>query len=130
MKTDLLRLPSKCVYTHRHPNREWPKKCLRIIVFSFYTDHGNPLLRDLKLFKLSDIFNERPLKLIYNFSRKEFPKSACSLFKIGHEVYTCDARNNSLIFIPRNYTSQYGNHYLHGDCASLWNKFFKDFSKQ
>ena len=105
------------------------KKCLPIITFSFYTDHGNALLRDLKLFKLSNIFNERPLKLFYKFSRKELPKSVCSQFKVGHEVHTPDARNNSLIYIPRICTSQYGNHYLHGDCASLWNKLFKDFFK-
>ena len=105
------------------------KKCLRIITFSFYADHGNPLLRDLKLFKLSNIFNERPLKLFYKFSRKELPKSVCSQFKVGHEVHTPDARNNSLIYIPRICTSQYGNHYLHGDCDSLWNKLFKDFFK-
>ena len=36
-------------------------------------------------------------------------------------------RNNLLIYIPRLSTSQYGNHFLRGDGASLWNNFFKDF---
>ena len=67
------------------------------------------------------------IKSFYKFSRNEMPKSVCSQFNLVHEVYTCNTRNNLLIYISRMSTSRYGNHSLHVDEASLWNKFFKKF---
>ena len=67
------------------------------------------------------------IKSFYKFSRNEMPKSVCSQFNLVHEVYTCNTRNNLLIYISRMSTSRYGNHSLRVDEASLWNKFFKKF---
>ena len=67
------------------------------------------------------------IKSFYKFARNEMPKSVCSQFNLVHEVYTCNTRNNLLIYISRMSTSRYGNHSLHVDEASLWNKFFKKF---
>ena len=103
------------------------KKCLRIITFSFYKDHSNPLFKNLKLLKLRDVLESEIIKFFYKFSRNELPKSVCSIFNLVHEVHTRNTRNNLLIYIPRMSTSRYGNHSLRSDGASLWNKFFKDF---
>ena len=67
------------------------------------------------------------MKFFYKFPRNEWPKSVCAQFNQVHEVHTRNTRNNLLIYIPRMSTSQYGNHSLRGDGASLWNKLFKDF---
>ena len=103
------------------------KKCLRIITFSFYKNHSNPLFKDLKLLKLHEALESEVIKFFYKFSRNELPKSVCSQFNLVHEVHTRTTRNNLLIYIPRMSTSQYGNHSLRGDGASLWNKLFQDF---
>ena len=103
------------------------KKCLRIITFSFYKNHSNPLFKDLKLLKFRDVLESEITKLFYKFSRKELPKSVCSKFNLAHEVHTRNTRNNLLTYSPRMSTSQYGNYSLRGDGASLWNKFFEDF---
>ena len=100
------------------------KKCLRIIKFSFYKDHSNPFFKDLKL---RDVLESEIIKFFYKFSRNELPKSVCNIFNLVHEVHTCNTRNDLLIYIPRLSTSRYGNSSLHGDGASLWNKFFKYF---
>ena len=100
------------------------KKCLRIATFSFYKDHSNPLFKDLKLLKLHDVLESEIIKFFYKFPRNELPKSVCSQFNILREA--CNTRNNLLIYIPRIPASQYGNLSLHGDGASVWNKFFKD----
>ena len=102
------------------------KKCLRIITFSFYKDHSNPLFKNLKLLKLRDVLESEIIKFFYKYSRNELPKSVCSNILV-HEVHTRNTRNNLLIYIPRMSTSRYGNHSLRSDGASLWNKFFKDF---
>ena len=98
------------------------KKYLRIITFSFYKDHSNPLFKDLKL-----LTNFRCHKTYKKFSRNELPKSVRSQFNLVDEVHTRNTRNNLLICIPRISTSQYGNHSLRDDGASLWNKLFTDF---
>ena len=103
------------------------KKCLRIITFSFYKNHSNPLFKDLQLLKLRDVLESEIIKFLYKFSRNELPKSVCSIFNLVQEVHTRNTRNNLLIYIPRMSTSRYGNHSLRGDGASLWNKFFKYF---
>ena len=75
------------------------KKCLRIITFSFYKDHSNSLLKDLKLLKLHDILESEVIKSFCKFSRNELPKSACTQFNLVHEVHTHNTRNNLLIYI-------------------------------
>ena len=77
------------------------KKCLRIITFSFYKDHSNPLFKDVKLLKLRDVLESEIIKFFYKFSRNELPKSLCSIFNLVQEVHTRNRRNNLLIYIPR-----------------------------
>ena len=103
------------------------KKCLRIITFSFYKDHSNPLFKDLKLLKLCDVLESEIIKFFFKFSRNELPKSVCSIFNLVHEVHTRNTRNSLLIHIPRMSTSRNGNHSLRGDGASLWNNTLKIF---
>ena len=38
------------------------KKCLRIITFSFYKDHSNPLFKDLKLLNLHNVLESEIIK--------------------------------------------------------------------
>ena len=88
------------------------KKCLRIITFSFYKDHSNPLFKDLQLLKLRDDLESEIKIIFYKFSRNELPKSVCSVFNLDHEVHTRNRRNSLLIYIPRISTSQNDNHPL------------------
>ena len=99
------------------------KKCLRIITFSFYKDHSNPLFKDLMLLRLDDVLGSEVIKFFYKFSRNELPKSVCGQFNLVQEVHTRNTCNNLLIYIPRMSTSRNSNHSLRGDGASLWNKF-------
>ena len=112
-----------------NPNRVFilQKKCLSIIMFSFYKDPSNSLFKDLKLLKPRNVLESEIIRFFYKFSRNELPKSECSIFNLVHEVHTRNTRKNLLIYIPRMSTSRNGNHYFHSDGASLRNKFFKDF---
>ena len=103
-----------------------------IITFSFDSDHSNLLFKDLKLLKLPHILESKVIKFFYKFSGKELPRSVCNQLNLVHEVYTCDAHNNLLVYTPRMSTIQYGKHSLHGNGASLWNgiSFFKNFFKE
>ena len=102
------------------------KKCLRLITFSSYTDHSNPLFRDLKLLKLHDILEFEVIKFFFKFYRNELPESVSKQFNLVDEVHTRGTRNNSFVYIPRVSTNRYGNNSLRVDGASSWNKFFKE----
>ena len=91
-------------------------------MFSFYKDHSNPLFSNLKLLELRHVLESEVIKFFYNFSRNELPSSVYNQFNLVHNVHTRNTRNHSKFT-----TSRYGNHYLRGDGASLWNKLFKDF---
>ena len=65
-------------------------------MFSFYTDHSNPLFRDLDLLKLPDILESEIIKFFYKFSSNKLPKSVCNQVCLVHEVHIYDARNNLL----------------------------------
>ena len=82
------------------------KKCSRIITFSFYKDHSNPLFKDLMLLRLDDVLGSEVIKFFYKFSRNELPKSVCGQFNLVQEVHTRNTCNNLLIYIPRMSTSQ------------------------
>ena len=103
------------------------KKYLLKITFSFYKDLCNSLFKDLKLLEFHDVFESEVIKSFYTFSSNELAKSISSQFNLVHEIHICGTRNNLLIYIPRMSTFQYRNHFLRGDGASLWNKFFKCF---
>ena len=95
--------------------------------FLFKKDHSNPLFTNLKLLKLCDVLKSEIINLFYKLSGNKLPKSVCNIFNLAHKVHPRNTSNNLLIYIPTISTSRYGNHSLHGDGASLWNKFFKDF---
>ena len=72
-------------------------------------------------------WNQRSYNFSIGFFRNELLKSEWSQFNLVHEVHTRNTRMNLLIYISRVSTSQYCNHSLHSDGASLCNKFFKYF---
>ena len=84
---------------------------------------NNPLLRDLKLLKLPGILESEFVKYFLKFSGNELPELVCTQLKLAHEVHTHNILKNSLIYFPEIFTIQYGNHFLHREGTSLWNKF-------
>lgn len=80
---------------------------LRITTFSFHTDYGNSLLRNLNLLKLHDILESDNtifcLNVFYKWAARISVQSIRS---------SC---NNSLTYIPTMSTTHYGNMLLRGD---------------
>ena len=56
------------------------KKCIRIMTFSDFNSHTNPLFIDLKLLKVRDIIKTQQLKLVYNFYNNSLPTDLKNLF--------------------------------------------------
>ena len=56
------------------------KKYVRIITFSDFNSHTNPLFIQLKILKLRDVIKLQQLKLVYEFTSKIVPTDLMSFF--------------------------------------------------
>jgi hypothetical protein len=106
------------------------KKCLRIMTFSDFNSHSNPLFIDLKLLKVRDIIKSQQLKLVYEFYNNVLPTDLQNLFSSSSDIHSTNLKLKSvykkLLFIPRIKTVTYGNKSIKYHCAELWNNTFKN----
>ena len=73
------------------------------------------------------------LKLAFDFFRNSLPDDLMSLFTLASDIHpnlTLNSTENHLLYIPKIYTTTYGNMSLRYHCAKLWNEFFKKGSIQ
>ncbi len=104
------------------------KKCLRIITFSDFNTHTNPLFIDLKLLKVRDIIKSQQLKLGYEFYENLLPNDLQSLFIYDSDVhnYQTNSASKHLLHVPRIHTVTYGNKSIKYHCPILWNATVKN----
>ena len=99
------------------------KKCLRIMTFSEFNSHSNPLFIDLKLLKVRDIIKFHQLKLVYGFYNNLLPTELQNLFVLDSDVHNYETRSatHHLLHIPRINTSSFGNKSIKYTCPISWN---------
>ena len=104
------------------------KKCLRIMTFSDFNSHTNPLFIDLKLLKVRDIIKSQQLKLVYEFYKNLLPTDLQSLFVFDSDVhdYQTNRFSKHFLHIPRIHTVTYGNKSVKYHCPILWNATVKN----
>ena len=100
------------------------RKCLRIITFSDFRSHANPLFRDLKVLKVRDIIKLQQLQLLYDFLNKSLPADLKSLFTLNSHIHRYQLR--TLFHIPKINSSTYGNKSIKFHCPDLWNNLFRN----
>ena len=104
------------------------KKCIRIMTFSDFNSHTNPLFIDLKLLKIRDIIKSQQLKVAYEFYKNLLPTDLNNLFEFDSDIhnYPTHSASNYLLHIPRIYTTTYGNKSIKYQCPILWNTTIKN----
>ena len=106
------------------------KECIRILTFSDFNSHTNPLFIELELLKVRDIIRCQQLKLVYDFCRNMLPTILQDLFIFSADVHSTNLELNSfrkrLLHIPSIKTVTYGNKSLKFHCADLWNATFRN----
>ena len=73
------------------------KKCLRIMTFSDFNSHTNPLFIDLKLLKVRDIIKLNQLKLVYEFYNNALPTDLHNLFNFNCDIHKTNLELNSVV---------------------------------
>ena len=103
------------------------KKCVRIITFSDFNSHANPLFIDLKILKVHDVIKLQQLKLAYEYCNNLIPYDLRNFFNCSSEIHTTNLTLRSIhkhcLIIPPIKTVHSGNKSLKFQCASLWNHF-------
>ena len=103
------------------------KKCLRILNFVPINTHNNLLFLHDKIIRCTDVVKMEQLKLVFQFEHKILPTDILNLFKLNSVVSSQCTRNvfNEGLFVPRIYTSCYGNKSLRYSAPLLWNNILK-----
>ena len=104
------------------------KTCLRIMTFSDFNSHTNPLFLQLKLLKVLDIIKQQQLKLVYEFYKNLLPTDLQSIFELNSDIhsYQTNSAHKHLLHIPRIYTATFGNKSIKYHCPILWNATVKN----
>ena len=78
------------------------KKVVRVITCAKYNAHTDPLLKQLKLLKISDIFTICKLKFYYKYINKRLPVNLQKLpFRPNQELHGHNTRQSHNLFINR-----------------------------
>jgi hypothetical protein len=104
------------------------KKCVRILTFSDFDSHANPLFIDLKILKVHDVIKLQQLKLAYEYCNNLIPQDLRTFFNCSSEIHTStltslNSVQKSCLTIPSFKTVHSGNKSLKFQCSSLWNHF-------
>ena len=76
------------------------KRSVRIITFSGYRDHTDPLFHELGLLKISDINKYVLRKFMYRWYTKQIPCLFSSLFQTVRDVHEYDTRQSCHLHNP------------------------------
>ena len=101
------------------------KKCLRIITFSDFNAHTEPIFKSLEILKLEDIIYSEILRIMLEVKENRAPDCIAKLFSNNTSVHSHFTRlkNYHTFHIPNTNTSQYGLMSLKFKGASIWNDF-------
>ena len=83
------------------------KKIVRLITFSHYKDHTNPLFINLKIVKLHDLVFLLSAIFMYNFHNNNLPELFNSFFLAVQHSHNTRSASNFSYFIP-NIRTNYG----------------------
>ena len=71
------------------------KRIIRAITFSDYNCHTAPLLKNLEILALKDLFSYKTLSLMWDFDHDNLPNSLASIFLRKNDVHKKRLRNTS-----------------------------------
>ena len=103
------------------------KKCARIITFSDFDAHANPLLIELKLAKFRDIVKSHHLKLSYEFCNNALPSDLNNFFEFREDIHSTNLKlkstSKNCLALPKTNSVNSGTRSIKHQCATTWNYF-------
>jgi hypothetical protein len=105
------------------------KKSIRIMTFSDFNSHTNPLFINLKLLKVRDIIKSQQLKLVFEFHKNTLPTDLLNMFELNSDFHNYETISSfkHFLHIPKICTVTYGNKSIKYHCPILWNSIVKKY---
>ena len=114
--------------TYLKPISRLQKKAVRLITFSDYQSHSEPIFKFLNLIKFTDTIKFQTIKFIFQWKNSLLPLSFDNFFETIKEIHTYNTRqaSNDNIYLERRNTDQYGKRTIKFAGAILWNSIPND----
>ena len=112
---------------HKEKMRKLQKWCMRIVTFSDFNSHTNPLFTDLKILKVDDVIKLNLLKFIYEFKHDLLPSEISNIFEYNTDIHNYNTRStiNQGLFIHVIVSTKYGTKSIKYQGPLLWNDLSK-----
>ena len=101
-------------------------KIMRIITYSTYKAHSDPLYNALKLLKIKDIHKLSIGIFMFKYINSELPDIFISMFRYRHQVYNYNTRQSHHLHLKK-FKTNLGLKSVKYYGASLWNSIHDDF---
>ena len=97
------------------------KRAMRLITFSKYDNHSEPLFKSLKILKIKDYISLLNCLLIHDHSQDLLPSSFDDYFIQCTDLGNTDGRRAGLLFIPFTNSVKYGSKSIKLTAIHTWN---------
>ena len=108
------------------------KKATRIITFSEFKAHHEPLCKKLNILKFVDNIELSNCLFVYDYLNKNLPKSYVDTFTRFDELNTTVTTRQAAIGIlrkPRYFSTSFGLKSIYNNCIISWNKLTSEINK-
>ena len=99
------------------------KNAIRIITFSEFNSHTNPLFKKLKILKFKDQITLSNCLLVHDQIHNELPNTFNNYFITTNDLYTANTKSAKAgkLFVPLVNSTRYGRHSIKHSCILAWN---------
>ena len=107
------------------------KNSLRIMTFSDFKAHSEPLFKQLNILKFKDSVILLNCLFVYDYFRRNLPSSFVSTFNRVDEIHQTGTRSaqTGLLSIPRYNSTTFGLKSIYKNCINSWNKVSTEINK-
>ena len=100
------------------------KQCTRLLTFSDFLAHTNPLFQRLNLLKITDVFILQKLFFMLDSFNSKTPVELRQIFVFNKNIHSYETRSSELFHLSKCNTTRYGLNSISYDGAKIWNEFF------
>ena len=107
------------------------KNAMRIMTFSEFKTHSEPLFKKLDILKFTDNISLYNCVFVFDFLHGNLPKSFCETFRKIEDSHDTETRQacTGMLSIPIYNTTQFGLKSIYKKCINSWNQLTSEINK-
>ena len=106
------------------------KTAMRIMTFSEFRAHSEPLFKKLEILKFSDSISINNCSFVYDYFNNNLPRSFTNTFFRADDLYEYSTRQATTgqLYTPQYKTTTFGLKCIYKRCIDSWNQFSIDIN--